>query len=233
MGKEPRSLKSVELVNWTGLAFIGRREHLSLAKQRSELSEPAVYLLLTDGAEDGGAIDIYIGETDNFAERLSNHAQQKSWWSSFVVFVSKDKNLTKAHVRLLESELYKLATKAIGTLAVKNSSIPSGASLPESDVAAMSEFLDNMIFVLESLGLSYFPSQDAPTQMPPSEGASRSDASSTEGMEFYITLPKEFGVGLNEQPWGIYGGQRWGLHTESRILYPKRTQGQFCRPFVL
>jgi hypothetical protein len=98
MGKEPRSLKSVELVNWTGLAYLGRREHLAQARKRDELNEPAVYLLLSDGAEDSGAIDIYVGETDNFAERLNSHAQTKPWWSQFIVFVSKDKNLTKAHV---------------------------------------------------------------------------------------------------------------------------------------
>jgi hypothetical protein len=200
MGKEPRSLKSVELVNWTGLAFIGRREHLALARQREELSEPAVYLLLSDGAEEGGAIDLYVGETDNFSERLSNHAQQKNWWTSFVVFVSKDKNLTKAHVRFLEAELYKLANKGLGILTVKNSSIPSGASLPESDVAAMNEFLDNIIFVLESLGLSYFPTQKSEEQTTSNSPTKHSDPNSTEGMEFYITLPKAAGVGLGEPP---------------------------------
>ena len=87
MGKEPRSLKSVELVNWTGLAFLGRREHLGQARKRDELNEPAVYLLLSDGAEDSGSVDIYVGETDNFAERLNNHAQTKPWWSQFIVFV--------------------------------------------------------------------------------------------------------------------------------------------------
>ena len=72
MGNDPRSLKSVELVNWTGQAFIGRRDHLSLVRQRNELSEPGVYLLLGETSEDGGAIDIYIGESDSFSDRLSN-----------------------------------------------------------------------------------------------------------------------------------------------------------------
>ncbi|NJL25223.1 MAG: GIY-YIG nuclease family protein [Calothrix sp. SM1_5_4] len=108
-------MKSVELVNWTGQAFIGRREHLKSVKNREELSEPGVYLLLNDGAEAGSAVDIYVGETDNFADRLTNHVQSKDFWSQFVVFVSKDKNLTKAHVRHLERELFLLAQKAIGT----------------------------------------------------------------------------------------------------------------------
>lgn len=201
MGKEPRSLKSVELVNWTGLAFLGRREHLGQARKRGELNEPAVYLLLSDGADDGGAIDIYVGETDNFAERLNSHAQSKPWWSQFIVFVSKDKNLTKAHVKYLECKLHKLAHEAIGTLTVKNSVEPSGASLPESDISAMEEFLENIIFVLESLGLSYFPLQNetgGEAEQDLRKGL-LSDPALANGIEFYITLPKDLAPEAKEQ----------------------------------
>lgn len=193
MGKDPRSLKSVELSNWSGQAFIGRREHMPLVKKRSELGEPAVYLLLGDTSEDGAAIDIYIGETDSFSDRLANHVQSKDYWSHFVAFVSKDKNLTKAHVKHLERQLFLLAKKSIGTLALKNSSEPSGSSLPESDIAAMSEFLENIIFVLETLGLSYFPNQlqeSSELERKSSQQASSTENLISEGMEFYITLPK-------------------------------------------
>lgn len=201
MGSDPRSLKSVELVNWTGQAFIGRREHLAQARQREELDEPGVYLLLGDGADDSGAIEMYIGETDNFSDRLANHAQGKDFWSQFVVFVSKDKNLTKAHVKYLERELYLLAEKAIGTLTVKNASAPSGSSLPESDIAAMNEFMDNIVFVLETLGLSYFPSNlvEVPrlNTLPERKW---SDPSNSDGMEFYITLPRDLVPEGHAQP---------------------------------
>lgn len=202
MGKDPRSLKSVELVNWTGQAFIGRKDHLGQVRQRDELAEPGVYLLLSDGSDDGGAIDIYIGETDNFSERLASHAHQKTYWSQFVVFVSKDKNLTKAHVKHLERELYLLAQKAIGTLIVKNSSVPSGSSLPESDIAAMSEFMDNIVFVLETLGLSYFPTQHSTEELSEETVQERkwSDPAMSNGMEFYITLPKKLVPEGHEQP---------------------------------
>lgn len=202
MGRDPRSLKSVELVNWTGQAFIGRRDHLSHVRQREELSEPGVYLLLSDGSVEGGAIDIYLGETDNFADRIANHVQSKDYWSQFVVFVSKDKNLTKAHVKYLERELYLLAHKAIGTLTVKNSSVPSGSSLPESDIAAMTEFLDNIVFVLETLGLGYFPTQFSSSmeENGPAPDRKWSDPSMSNGMEFYITLPRNLVPDGHEQP---------------------------------
>ena len=198
MGHERRAFKSVELVNWTGQAFLGRREHLSAARKRAELSEPAVYLLLSDGKEDGGATEIYVGETDSFADRISSHAQNKDWWTQFIVFVSKDKNLTKAHVKYLELEIYRLAQKAIGTLMVKNEVEPSGARLPESDVAAMNEFLSNMIFVLESLSLSYLPSridgQDLDTSSSKKDALKsqkNENSVSLNETEFYITLPRD------------------------------------------
>lgn len=39
MGSDPKSLKTVELVNWTGQAFIGGREHMNQIRDRKELSE--------------------------------------------------------------------------------------------------------------------------------------------------------------------------------------------------
>ncbi len=44
MGSDPKSLKTVELVNWTGQAFIGGREHVNQIRDRKELSEPGVYM---------------------------------------------------------------------------------------------------------------------------------------------------------------------------------------------
>ena len=130
MGSSPRALKWVELVNWTGQAFIGRREHLAQVRARRELSEPGVYLLLSEGDGDGDAVEMYVGETDNFSERLSQHAQSKDWWSQFVVFVSKDKNLTKAHVKYLEQQLFQLGRGALGTVTLRNSQEPAGATIP-------------------------------------------------------------------------------------------------------
>lgn len=167
-------------------------ENISLKRQREELSEPGVYLLLGDGADDSSAIEMYIGETDNFSDRLTSHAQGKDFWSQFVVFVSKDKNLTKAHVKYLEREIYLLAEKAIGTLTVKNITAPSGSSLPESDIAAMNEFMDNIVFVLETLGLSYFPSNLETISIANiNPERKRIDPAISEGTEFYINLPKD------------------------------------------
>jgi hypothetical protein len=191
MGQTSNSLRTVEIVNWTGLAFLGERQHVSSIQGREELSEPGVYLLLSESTEAGGLIDIYIGETDAFKKRISDHSQNKDWWDRFIVFVSKDKNLTKAHVKFLEREIHSLAQRSIANLRVMNSNEPGGSSLPESDESSMQEFLGNILFVLETLGLSYF-SLDA-TESKSVSSNPPLQHESLEGMEFHITLPRETG----------------------------------------
>ncbi len=193
MGDSPRSLQSVELVNWTGFAFIGRREHLKLLRNFEELSQPGIYLLLSEEAEGGEVTDIYIGETDNFSQRIFYHAQSKDWWDKFVVFVSKDQNLTKAHVKFLEGELYNLILNFVGTLNVMNGTSPGGSPLPMSDKAAMHEFICNIRFILETLGLSYFSSETTSKEVtvnPRKKSSHELDI--IEGEQFYIELEKDY-----------------------------------------
>ena len=161
MGPEHKGLKVVEVVNWTGVAHMGGREHLGVLKLRPNLSETGIYILTSSSEEDGdGRTKIYIGETDNFANRIASHARSKDWWDNFIVFTSRDQNLTKAHVRYLEKELYTLAAESKGTLNLDNTTEPPGTRLPEPDVSAMREFLDNIKFVMETMGLSVFPSEE-------------------------------------------------------------------------
>lgn len=198
MGSDPHALRTVELYNWTGLAFVGQRRHLKQVKEIEKVSETGIYLLLSDDSDEGGLTDIYIGETDNFGKRLSDHNGDsgKDWWNRFVVFVSKDLNLTKSHVRYLESELYKLAHQSITTLRTKNTSEPGGSRLPKSDESAMQEFLGNMLFVLESLGLTYFSrtQSDLISMITPISGTL------TNGTSFQISLPKKFALQDGGQP---------------------------------
>lgn len=186
-GQDSSALKSVELSNWTGLAFLGKRSQVNEAKQIEQLADTSIYMLLsTPDDEEGGLTKIYVGETENFSKRIASHLSgKKSWWTRFVAFVSKDKNLTKAHVRNLEKKLHTLAVSELGTLKVMNESTPSGSKIPESDEAAMQEYLHNVIFVLETLSLSYFPSYESKEQ-PKQQG--RND-NSTNRMRFYLKVP--------------------------------------------
>lgn len=189
-GPSPRSLKSVELSNWTGLAFLGERSQIQNACKIEALSDTGIYLLLGDTSEgESGLTQIYIGETENFSKRIGHH-KSKDWWTQFVVFVSKDRNLTKAHVKHLEQKIYDMADQAVSTVKIMNSNAPSGSGLPESDEADMEEFMDNMIFVLETLSLSYFANQHLSREQESTRTQITSpDYSSTAGMTFSLKIP--------------------------------------------
>ena len=67
------------------------------------------------------------------------------------MFISKDNNLNKAHIKYLENHLYILA-KESKRYEVVNNNVPTEASISEMDRAEMDEFIDNMRLILGVLG---------------------------------------------------------------------------------
>jgi hypothetical protein len=151
-----RDLKTVELSNWVGKCFIGQRQHLKILKDFEELDGPAVYYLLSDRSE-SSQIQLYVGEADIASNRLRQHSS-KIWWDNFVIFVSKDANLTKSHVRYLERGSYDICSGNPTTINLKNNSTPPGSRLPDSDISDMDDFHENIIFILDHLGIVDFSS---------------------------------------------------------------------------
>ncbi|BDG08222.1 hypothetical protein AMPC_13350 [Anaeromyxobacter paludicola] len=93
-----------------------------------------------------------MGEADDVWARLQSHDSKKDFWNWVVLFVSKDLNLTKAHVRWLEAKLVQEA-KAAKRADVENGVEPGGGHLPEADAADMESFLDNVRLLLPVLGI--------------------------------------------------------------------------------
>ena len=148
----PSGLRTAELSNWSGKAIAAPRTEISELIKRDELSSPGFYLLTGVDPESGDRA-IYIGEAENVANRLKDHGG-KDFWNSATVFVSKDENLTKAHIRYLEGVLIENANNN-GSAVVMNSA-SSGAKLPESDAAEMDVFLEKCLQLLPVLGVSDF-----------------------------------------------------------------------------
>ncbi len=98
-------------------------------------------------------LSLYIGEADDVSNRLLNHRQNKDWWEEFIVFISKDSNLIKAHVRYLEKRLRDIAAVNHALIDLRNGSTPTGSKLPEGDVYEMEAYLDNLLFMISQLQL--------------------------------------------------------------------------------
>lgn len=102
---------------------------------------------------------VYIGESDDVAKRLKSHnrpeeAGGKDFWERVCLVTSKDQNLTKAHVKYLESLLISIAGN-LGRCELVNGTAHEYISLPESDRADMAFFLEQIRTVLPVLGFDF------------------------------------------------------------------------------
>ena len=148
---EPNGLKTAELSNWVGQAVVIPRNKLKDIKQRPDCNKPAIYFLVGKENEEALLSTAYIGEAENLWNRLITHDSSKDFWFTAIAFVSKDNNLSKAHVKYLESKCIEIATR------VKRYNLENGAksvlpTLSEADIAEMEEFLSNLKLLLTAVG---------------------------------------------------------------------------------
>jgi hypothetical protein len=145
---DAKSLRTAEIINWTGFAIAAPRTELDDLLQRAELDKSGIYILSGTDPHSGSP-RAYIGEAEVIRERLKQH-KTKEFWISAIVFVSKDENLTKAHVRYLESRLLVEAGQ-VGRFSLEQNQA-GGSKLPESDRADMEVFLSHIRQLLPVLG---------------------------------------------------------------------------------
>jgi len=145
---DAKSLRTAEISNWTGKAVAAPRTELDELFLREELDKAGAYILT--GTDPRSNLPLaYIGEAEVIRERLKQH-KAKEFWISAIVFVSKDENLTKAHVRYLESRLLAEAVQA-GRFTLEQNQA-GGSKLPESDREDMEVFLSRVRQLLPVLG---------------------------------------------------------------------------------
>lgn len=142
-----------EIINWTGQVVLVPRSELHELAGREQLRGTGIYILVGP-SEHGGTDRVYLGEADSVYWRLKEHDKEKDFWTRAVAITSKDMNLTKAHARYLESRLIQMARTA-ARVTLENGTTPPEKILPESDVADMEYFLEQMQLVLPVLGLDF------------------------------------------------------------------------------
>ena len=149
---DPKRLRIAELSNWTGKAVAGPRSEFEKVLEREESLKSGVYFL-TGIDPDTNKSAIYIGEAECIKDRIKSHLS-KDFWNNIAFFITKDENLTKAHIRFIEGRLIELAKSANRSVIMNSQS--SGAKLPESDREDMEVFLEKMQQVLPVLGIEAF-----------------------------------------------------------------------------
>jgi len=150
---DPNGRMSSELSNWTGKAYKIPRIKVKDCTDRSDLRGTGVYLLF--GKDDDGKDQVYIGEAESILKRLNQHLTSKDFWRETIVFISKDDNLNKAHIKYLENRLHEIAIST-NRYKIHNSVTPTQSSISESDRAEMEEYIENIKLLVNTLGHKVF-----------------------------------------------------------------------------
>lgn len=151
---DPNGRMSCELSNWSGKAYkIPRIKIKDCADREDLITNTGVYLLF--GKDEEGKEQVYIGEAEVILKRLNQQLTSKDFWNEAIVFISKDDNLNKAHVKYLESRLHEIA-KFSKRYKIDNSIVPTQSSISESDRAEMEEFIEYVKLLVNTLGHKVF-----------------------------------------------------------------------------
>ncbi|WP_437728176.1 GIY-YIG nuclease family protein [Sorangium sp. So ce861] len=161
----PQGMRTAEVGNWTGLALVCPRTDLARLALRPEVKKTGIYILVGPSETATSGMSVYVGEGDEVWIRLTSHDSNKDFWTHVVVFVSKDENLTKAHVRWLEATLIREIRKA-KRAEVHNANDPIGGKLPEADTADMETYFENVRLLLPTLGVNVFAADVASKPSP-------------------------------------------------------------------
>jgi len=143
-----------ELSNWTGIAYKIPRTRVKESEARTELSSPGVYFLFGRD-ENKERPQIYIGEAENTVVRLKQHLEKKDNWNEVIIFISKDANLNKAHVKYLENKFHSIAVEC-NRYTVENSTKPTKSAVSEAEEAQLEEFIYNAKILVNALGHKVF-----------------------------------------------------------------------------
>lgn len=162
----PNGILTAEIINWTGHVLSAPRTKLSELIQREECSRTGVYFLVSYDPENPLYPKVYIGESDDVANRLKQHNRTeesggKDFWEKVCLVTGKDQNITKTHIKYLESRLIDIA-KNNGQCQLLNGTAHQYSRLPESDMADMEYFLEQIQVVLPVLGYDFLKDLQRP-----------------------------------------------------------------------
>ena len=151
---DPKGTQYAFISNKICQMFVVPRSNLSYLNTQKKLQKPAFYILL--GEDESTKPQAYIGETENFKERVKDHDSKKAFWQKALIFVSKDADMTKVDVQYLEHKAIAEAKKANAFVLSDNKQIPKAPNLPEHQQDSMDEFFEDVKFLASFIGCNIF-----------------------------------------------------------------------------
>ena len=151
---DPKGTQYAFISNKICQMFVVPRSNLAYLNTQEKLQKPAFYILL--GEDEATKPQAYIGETENFRERVKDHDSKKSFWQKALIFVSKDADMTKADVQYLEYKAISEAKNANIFVLNDNKQTPKAPNLPEYQKDSMDEFFEDVKFLAAFVGCNIF-----------------------------------------------------------------------------
>lgn len=151
---DPKGTQYVFISNKICQMYMIPRSNLSILNVRDELQTPAFYILL--GEDESMQPKAYIGETENFRERVKDHDSKKAFWQKALVFISKDAAMTKADVQYLEHRAIAEAKISSTFVLNENKQTPKAPNLPEYRKDDMDNFFEDVKFLTSFIGCNIF-----------------------------------------------------------------------------
>jgi len=129
-----------------------KRDYDSLIKDSKEnLSKPALYVLLNRSMRKA-----YVGETDDFLQRIASHMLKKDFWDEALAFMANDNSLTTTEVRYLESLSYEVA-KAAGIYDLsENTQVPKRPYVQSIQEYKIKDFFNYVKLLTKFIGCDIF-----------------------------------------------------------------------------
>lgn len=133
------------------LYIINRGDDQTLSTFSDDLTQPALYILLNDETHQA-----YIGETDNFKNRLQTHASKKDFWTVAMAFFANDKSLTKTEVQYLENLAYTCASDVQRYALTENTQSPKNPHMQAMQRIKSDDFFRYVQILAQSVGCYIF-----------------------------------------------------------------------------
>lgn len=151
---DPKGTQYAFISNKICQMFVVPRSNLAYLNEQEKLQKPAFYILI--GEDEATKPQAYIGETENFKERVKDHDSKKTFWQKALIFVSKDADMTKADVQYLEHKAIAEAKQTNAFVLNENKQIPKAPNLPEYQRDAIDEFFEDVKFLTSFIGCNIF-----------------------------------------------------------------------------
>ena len=145
-----KGLKSTFISNRVCNALLVPRVKLVESRKREELKKESLYLLF------GEENKVYVGQTQNFIERVKDHDYKKDFWNEALVFIAKDNSITGIDVQYLEYLAINEIKKANIYTLQDNKQNPKCPNLPEYQRDFIEEFFEDVKLLSSFMGYSLF-----------------------------------------------------------------------------